>query len=191
MPFHSSYHPVVVLPKHYEVLDLSGTAECEVKPTSKSLWTIGRYDEVRPSTYPESFRNRTLHVGLDIGGPAGTAVHAFADANVLRAGYNPAEGDYGGVIVLEVPALGIYALHGHLSKASLQHTPVGSKVTRGEVIGWIGTEKENGGWPPHVHFQLSKERPKTHDMPGVVDVAQREMYLEKYPDPRIILGDIY
>ena len=33
---------------------------------------------------------------------------------------------------------------------------------------------ENGGWPPHLHFQLSNEQPTTHDMPGAVTPAERK-----------------
>ena len=36
----------------------------------------------------------------------------------------------------------------------------------------MGPPGENGGWPEHLHFQLSRVRPETHDMPGVVDPAQ-------------------
>lgn len=45
-----------------------------------------------------------------------------------------------------------------------------------------------GGWPPHVHFQLSWEEPETHDMPGVVSNTQHASALRTYPDPRIVLG---
>ena len=48
-----------------------------------------------------------------------------------------------------------------------------------------------GGWEPHLHFQLSWEEPTGNDMPGVVSRDDREWALEKYPDPRIVLGRIY
>jgi hypothetical protein len=38
---------------------------------------------------------------------------------------------------------------------------------------------------------LSINEPETHDMPGVVNPENREMALEKYPDPRLVLGPIY
>ena len=55
----------------------------------------------------------------------------------------------------------------------------------------VGDRHENGGWDPHLHFQLSWSDPGTHDMPGVVNPADREEALAKYPDPRMVMGPIY
>lgn len=76
---------------------------------------VGRYDERRRAMYTTDLfgsgsdasflctdsERREIHVGVDIGGPAGTAVHAVADGSIHSAGYNPAAGDYGYVIVTE------------------------------------------------------------------------------------------
>ena len=76
-------------------------------------WYVGRYDEVRRNMYTtEMFENATkdidgyagirdVHIGLDIGGPAGTPVHAPAEGVIQSFGYNPEAGDYGHVIVTE------------------------------------------------------------------------------------------
>ena len=66
----------------------------------------------------------------------------------------------------------------------------GKNLSR-EVIGWFGDSTENGGWEPHLHFQLSLVEPTTHDLPGVVAPEDREQALKKYPDPRLVLGPIY
>ena len=50
---------------------------------------------------------------------------------------------------------------------------------------------ENGGWNPHLHFQLSRVAPKNYDLPGVVSLADRELATRVFPDPRYILGEIY
>ena len=55
----------------------------------------------------------------------------------------------------------------------------------------MGDKHENGGWDPHLHFQLSLIEPSTHDMPGVVDPNDREEFLINYPDPRLVMGPIY
>jgi murein DD-endopeptidase MepM/ murein hydrolase activator NlpD len=184
------FHPVVVLPPDYEVLDLTGP----VLPAA-SPWAVGRYDELRPAMYTHDLfgARRTLHMGIDLGGPAGVAVHAFDDGTILHRGFNPAAGDYGHVIVTEHRLDGrpLYALHGHLSARSVARVSPGDTFRRGEVIGWLGEASENGGWTPHLHLQLSWQRPKTHDMPGVVDPAQRQEALALYPDPRLVLGPIY
>lgn len=187
----TEFHPVVLLPPWAEVLDLSGPSP--KAPTSP--WSIGKYDELRPGVYTsELFSDgRHLHVGVDLGGPVGTAVHAFSAGRILHQGYNPAEGDYGHVVVTEHKLEGrmIYALHGHLSKPSIALRESGSTFSAGEVIGWLGAPHENGGWPPHVHFQLALERPETHDMPGAVDPAERSLALKRYPDPRRVLGRLW
>lgn len=192
----TDFHPVVVLPRGYVVADFSGPTLAD----PGTPWAVGRYDELRPAMYTQELfagdpgaARRTLHIGVDLGGPAGTAVHAFADGRVLHLGYNAAPGDYGHVIVTEhrVDGAPLYALHGHLSAASIAGKSPGDRILRGQVIGWLGHEGENGGWPPHLHFQLALERPETHDMPGVVDPAERAVMLARYPDPRRVLGPIY
>jgi len=186
MPF----HPVVHLPPDTEVLDFTGPTP----PSPTAAYTIGRYDEDRTIYTQALFADaRTVHMGVDIGGPAGTPVHAFNDGVVLRAGTNDADGDYGPTLVTEHDHDGVplYALFGHLSGESLAHSPVGRRFAAGDVLGWLGTEAENGGWPPHVHVQLSWERPATHDLPGVVSRDERAAARRRYPDPRLVLGPIY
>ena len=47
----------------------------------------------------------------------------------------------------------------------------------------LGNNQENGGWEPHLHFQLSLIEPLTHDLPGVVSSEDRKQALLDYPDP--------
>ena len=185
-----SFHPVV-LQHEPVVLDLS-------VPDPRwpaTPWTIGRYDEPRPGVYTQELfgGGRTVHMGVDLGAPVGAAVHAFAAGTVLHQGYNPADGDYGHVVVTEHVLDGrpLYALHGHLSAASVAVRPLGAPFEAGDVLGWLGAERENGGWPPHLHLQLAWERPSTHDMPGAVALAERDAARALYPDPRLVLGPIY
>ena len=118
---------------------------------------------------------------------------SFEKGEIAYFGYNPSEGDYGHVVVTkhEVQGTPLWALYGHLSSGSILGKRKGQKINRGEIVGWIGGKEENGGWEPHLHFQLSWSDPMTHDMPGVVDPKDRSDALAKYPDPRIVLGPIY
>ncbi|MEL0101236.1 MAG: peptidase M23, partial [Euryarchaeota archaeon] len=68
---------------------------------------------------------------------------------------------------------------------------VGDIVDEGQIIAKVGSKDENGGWEPHLHFQLSWSEPKNNDMPGVVSIEDRDSALRIYPDPRIVLGPIY
>lgn len=166
------------------------------------IYDVGRYDENRIGMYTSSLfdekldeNRRTLHVGVDIGGPEGVKVYSFTDGVIHSLGYNEAIGDYGHVIVIEYQlseTSRCWALYGHLDARSIQGKSPGQKIRKGEVIGRIGNAIENGGWSGyHVHFQLAMHPPKTHDMPGVVSMKDREKALMEYPDPRYVLGELY
>ena len=62
---------------------------------------------------------------------------------------------------------------------------------KGQTFTEVGPAPENGDWPPHLHFQLSIQRPATHDLPGAVAREDREEALALYPDPRRVLGQLY
>jgi len=149
---------------------------------------------------------RTVHLGMDLGGPVGTPVHAFCDGIVHSVGYNPELGDYGHVIVVEHSWGGdmngekkrCWALYGHLDESALTTTAKavikpGDAVKKGQVLGRMGDIYENGGWiNSHLHFQLSTKPPdQPHDMPGASSVQDRKQALLQYPDPRYVLGPMY
>ena len=185
------FHPVVVLPPGAPVLDLTAPW-----PTAGPRWSIGRYDEDRAIYTQALFQGaapRTVHMGIDLGGPAGAPVYAARDGVVRRAGALPDPGDYGHALVLEhvLDDRPVFALYGHLAAASLAQSPVGRVVQAGDLLGWLGAPDENGGWPPHLHFQLSWDCPPTHDLPGAVSRADRAAALARYPDPQRMLGPLY
>ncbi|MDP6662220.1 MAG: peptidoglycan DD-metalloendopeptidase family protein [Candidatus Thalassarchaeaceae archaeon] len=185
------FHPVVYLPDEYAVLDLSGGTWTP----PQTEYSVGKYDEVRPNLYNTDLfgGTRNIHMGIDIGGPVGTPCMAFADGEVSHFGYNPEQGDYGNVVITKhyIEGASVWALYGHVDAASIEDKSVGQKVSAGEVIAWFGAHHENGGWEPHLHFQLSLVEPETHDLPGVVAPEGRVQALLDYPDPRLVLGPLY
>ena len=185
------YRAVVRIPDEYTVLDLSeGHWD-----SPENDFSIGKYDELRPGIYNSEIfgGERFLHVGIDIGGPVGTPCMAFMDGEISHFGYNPEPGDYGNVIITkhQIGEVFLWALYGHLNSESVEGKFVGQKISAGEVIAWFGDYEENGGWAPHLHFQLSLIEPETHDLPGVVAPEDREQALMDFPDPRLVLGPIY
>jgi murein DD-endopeptidase MepM/ murein hydrolase activator NlpD len=191
------FAPVIHLPKDYEVYDFTKGYDPERMRASK--YGVGRYDEKRAGMYvTDLFKGdgagtRDIHVGVDIAAPAGTEVHAFFNGTIFMTGINPADGDYGGTVITE-HRLGertLWALHGHLSHASVSARPVGLSFAAGDVVGWLGEKHENGGWNPHLHFQLSWERPLKCDLPGAVNQKDRDWALATFPDPRSVLGPLY
>ena len=184
---------VIILPDEYWVFDFTkGPQEDFECPFA---YQIGRYDEVRPGMYTHELfgGGRDLHVGIDIGAPVGEPVHAFSPGVVFSMGINPEDGSYGPTIIIqhEINGKPIWALYGHLSMESLEMVEQGMAVEEGQIIGTVGDKAVNGGWPPHLHFQLSWEAPECNDMPGVVARRDRDWALEKYPDPRMVLGPLY
>ncbi len=188
-----SFNPIIKLPETYLVLDFT-KAESSSRNHAQ-VWTIGRYNEERVNIYRHDLfqGRRNIHVGIDIGAPAKTEISSFYDGTILYLADNTLPGDYGPTLVTEhdLDGVSLFALYGHLTRQSLLGKSEGQKIYRGEVIGYVGESHENGGWPPHVHFQLSFLRPIAADMPGVVSKDELSSALNIYPDPRLVLGKIY
>ena len=120
-------------------------------------------------------------------------VKSFADGKVHSFGYNPGAGDYGHVVVVEhlLNGVQVWALYGHLNAKSMHRRYVGENIICGQVVGYLGAPHENGGWPSHVHFQLSLVPPPSHDIPGVVSRQDLDRALDIFPDPLLVLGPLY
>lgn len=190
-------HPVMELPDDYQVfhLDTGFDRDSVTEFINSGGWGVGGYLEKRMIMYlaPQYQNRRNIHMGIDIWAPAGEPVYSVIEGEIVYSANHEQEGDYGGTIVLKhlIEGQDLFVLYGHLSIRSLEKCKVGQKRKKGDVLGWLGTESENGGWPPHLHYQLSIEDPGEADMPGVVAKKDLIEARQKYPDPRILLGDIY
>ena len=179
-----------------EVVDLSGPDASAV--FSSSPFTVGRYLERRGIYSSDLFiagegRRRCVHLGVDLGAPVGTVVLAPCEGVVLHCGFNPAAGDYGHCVVTrhQVGGRSVYFLFGHLGRSALEESPSGRVFGKGARLGVLGSPEENGGWPPHLHFQLALHEPATHDLPGVCCEDEVEESARLYPDPRLVLGPLW
>jgi len=133
---------------------------------------------------------RRLHLGIDIWGALDTPVYTPIGGVVHSFGFNDHYGDYGATIVLQHQLDGIvfHTLYGHLSLKDLHGLKEGKFVSQGETVGHFGPPKENGHWPPHLHFQVIKDmRVYKGDYPGVCKFSERKHYLHNCPDPDLIL----
>ncbi len=166
-----------------------------LKEKGKS-YAIGGYGEKRVVYQRFSHFNasaeseRNIHLGLDIWAPALTAIYTPAEALVHSFAYNANAGDYGATIILEHQEAGqtYYTLHGHLSLRSIENLSVGQAFSAGERFAELGAENENGGWPPHLHFQIIKNiGDYKGDYPGVVKENEKDFYLSNCPDPNVYL----
>jgi peptidoglycan LD-endopeptidase LytH len=189
--------PVMNLPDEYEVFDFSNGYDPEVMTrfVESGGWGVGGYREKRENMYlaPQYENRRNIHMGIDVWAAAGEPVFAPIAGEVAYLANHDQEGNYGGTLVLKhiLKGKSYFALYGHLSPESISHLKPGLKVEAGEKVGELGAEEENGNWPPHLHYQISIEDPGEADMPGVVSDEELEEALKLYPDPRILLGEIY
>jgi murein DD-endopeptidase MepM/ murein hydrolase activator NlpD len=111
------------------------------KPVKTAAFTSGygvRSDPFRGAA--------AMHAGIDLAGPSGTPIHATADGVVSEAAWN--NGGYGRLIKID-HGRGIETRYAHLS--SMAVSP-GQRVTRGQVIGRMGSTGRSTG--SHLHYEV-------------------------------------
>lgn len=187
-------HPLVITDAPPTEVDLS--SGYDLNQLRSARWAIGGYLERRTSQMYDSHiyaDDRTVHMGIDIWGPAGTPVYAFADGKVWGQANNDNPRDYGPTIITihQVDGVHLWVLHGHLSRASLNRHQQGDVIHAGDIIGTFGSESENGGWLPHLHCQIACAMPEQVDMPGVVRPDAVEHARAIYPDPASIIDPLW
>ncbi len=164
-----------------------------------TLW-LGYYREPRLVYTDKAFRKgpwkasnrRTVHLGVDAFAPAGTALHAPLLGEVFVAEYRAGNLDYGGTIILrhETPEGDcFYTLYGHLNPEFLDRLKPGDVVEKGEEFCRLGDTDVNGGWAPHVHFQLALSTEGMEaDWPGVGDPEDMDFWGALCPNPAALLN---
>ena len=162
---------------------------------------IGRYGESRVIYGTQDYRPRgktvdnwrTVHLGIDLFVPAKNPVCAPLAGTIESVKWNEGDQDYGPTVILRHSpggdAADFFTLYGHLDPDTLTLVSVGQKVEEGERIGWVGNAPDNGGWPPHLHFQILVDLFHWEGTyPGVASTADSAFWLEVCPDPNLMLG---
>jgi 4-aminobutyrate aminotransferase-like enzyme/Ser/Thr protein kinase RdoA (MazF antagonist) len=161
---------------------------------------VGRYNEARLLYTAAQYcgdaahvnERRTIHLGLDLFVVSGTAVCAPLDGTVHLLAENTAELDYGPLVILRhVTGDGdeFFTLYGHLTRETLHELTPGQAISRGEIFARVGTLRENGGWPPHLHFQVILDLLDSGaEFAGVARASQRSVWTSLCPDPNLLLG---
>ncbi|WP_090305295.1 peptidoglycan DD-metalloendopeptidase family protein [Eubacterium aggregans] len=87
----------------------------------------------------------TNHQGIDIGAAYGTPIYAPSSGTVeIAGGY----GGYGNAVKLDMGG-GFETLFGHMSSVAVS---VGQAVSKGQVIGYVGSTGNSTG--PHIHYSV-------------------------------------
>jgi murein DD-endopeptidase MepM/ murein hydrolase activator NlpD len=120
-----------------------------------SLFTESRFHPIRRTNLP--------HTGVDFAAQRGTPVRAVGDGIIAEAGWN---GAYGKSI--DIKHDGTYlSRYAHLHSFA-EGIRSGVAVTRGQVIGFVGSTGRATG--PHLHFEFYKDQqyvnPLSVDVPA-------------------------
>ena len=95
------------------------------------------------------FNSRSFHSGIDIGGPNLGAIRASNSGKVIYSGWY---GGYGKVVIIEhgiINGKPVTTLYAHMNSIAVSN---GTKVTKGQIIGYEGTTGYSTG--PHCHFEV-------------------------------------
>jgi len=94
---------------------------------------------------PFGGRTYEFHAGMDIDGERGDLVVAPAAGTVTKAGW---QGGYGNMVEVD-HGNGLITRYGHMSKLNVA---IGDTITRGQLIGFVGSTGRSTG--PHLHYEL-------------------------------------
>lgn len=123
-----------------------------------SVQPVGRMDYTSNfGIRSDPFRgSAAMHAGVDIRGPVGTPIYATADGIVAEANRR---GGYGNLVELD-HGKGIATRYGHLSRILVS---AGSRVTRGQVIGLMGSTGRSTG--SHLHYEVRMDGRAVNPLP--------------------------
>jgi murein DD-endopeptidase MepM/ murein hydrolase activator NlpD len=99
--------------------------------------------------YDPYYHVSQLHAGIDLAAASGTPIRAAADGWVQRAGWNGGYGNYTCISHGTTSRGRMSTCYGHQSSIGVR---AGQHVTRGQVIGRVGTTGASTG--AHLHFEV-------------------------------------
>ena len=139
-------------------------------PTADSLqFTLDNYLQKKGENYfsrKDYVEIGKWHLGDDVDAKAGNNIYVIGNGIVRHAAYHAPKYDtngklitrnYGGMYIIEHNVNGekICALYVHMNFATFTKS-VGQEVTKGEYLGQVGTQQQNGDYPEHFHFGIRK-----------------------------------
>ena len=128
----------------------SGTAPTQLRPGAFFLMPVHGWKSSNfGMRYDPYYHVYQLHAGVDLAAPGGSPIAAAADGTVVRAGWNGGYGNYTCISHGEYQGRGLATCYGHQSKILVSP---GEHVSRGEVIGLVGTTGASTGY--HLHFEV-------------------------------------
>lgn len=164
---------------------------------ASGTYGLGPYGEKRSVYATDQFADaasperRTRHLGIDVFAPAGTPLYAPVPGRVLHVTYNSDPLDYGNTLILahQIDGIAFFTLYGHLAGTLPNLCQPGQIITAGQHIADLGDWPENGGWAPHVHFQIMSDmlEQRGGNFFGVGHDSLWPVWADICPDPNLIL----
>ena len=160
---------------------------------------IGPWGEARTVYTSDIFWSRFVegarrvhHLGLDLFLPAGTKVYTPLAATVKSVEIEEDPLGYGCLIALEHAPEGcppFVTLWGHMAHEAMTRLEPGQRLAAGALVGEMGKPAENGGWAPHLHFQISTDPDlAARDILGVGEARYLDVWAELFPDAATLAG---
>jgi murein DD-endopeptidase MepM/ murein hydrolase activator NlpD len=107
-------------------------------------------------------RRRARHKGIDLAAPTGTPIYATADGVIERADWFSSYGlyisiDHGGALETR---------YAHMSRLAVT---AGQEVSKGDVIGYVGSTGRSTG--PHLHYEVRVDGEAVNPVPYMKEAA--------------------
>jgi murein DD-endopeptidase MepM/ murein hydrolase activator NlpD len=133
----------------YKITELSTVTLDNAEATGRFIYPVKAKitSPFGPRIHP-IFGVRSMHSGIDLAAPRGTAIKASEGGIVIYSGWY---GGYGRVVIVD-HSKGLSTLYAHLDAASVK---VGDKVKQGQVVGYEGATGYATG--PHLHFEVRND----------------------------------
>lgn len=110
---------------------------------------------------------RSNHKGVDLAAPSGTPIYATADGFVSKAEWYSSYGNY---VSIEHGAE-LQTRYAHMSRIAVAP---GSRVRKGEIIGYVGSTGRSTG--PHLHYEVRIGGEAVNPIPYMVESEAQRAY---------------
>ena len=165
-----------------------------------SDYWLGLWGEPRLIYTSKAFSNgkynnsgrRSVHLGVDVFTDHGHEISAPLNGVVWAVENHNHHLDYGGVVILEHHnnfGDKFYSLYGHLNPNVVNQLTIGQEIKAGEIFCELGSKHNNGGWAPHLHFQIFLcLECMDSNWPGVCDPDELKIWSKLCPNPASLLN---
>ena len=159
---------------------------------------IGPWGEARTVYSGDMFRSRLIegerrdrHLGLDLFMPTGTKLFTPLAATVKSVEIEEDPLGYGGLVALLHEPEGcppFVTLWGHLAHEVVSRLKP-DRLEAGALVAEMGAHAENGGWAPHLHFQISVDPDiAARDILGVGEARYLDVWQSLFPNAATLAG---